>query len=69
MDIIKHIEWACDTIRHKDRFGLPDLQAAYSRERRAKGALLEARKEIIKLREELKDAKEDAEYAWSRVSS
>lgn len=51
-DIIKSIEWAVDTIRCKERFGLSELQAAYNRERRAKGVLRDCKKEIEKLTKE-----------------
>lgn len=48
-DILDTIEWAINTIRNKERFGLDDYGAALARERRAKGVLIDAKEEIARL--------------------
>jgi hypothetical protein len=53
-DIIKNLEWAIDTIREQVLFGLDELGGAKARERRAKGVMLDACKEIKTLEEKLK---------------
>ena len=55
--VIEHIDWAIETIRERVMFGLDALSAALSRERRAKGALLEAKKHIIELEKEIANLK------------
>lgn len=52
-DILEHIEWARQTIKDKEMFGLDPLNASFSRERRASGALLSAKQAIEELRKEL----------------
>lgn len=52
-DILEHIEWARQTIKDKEMFGLDPLNASFSRERRANGALLSAKQAIEELRKEL----------------
>ena len=49
-DIIDRIEWALETKRDKPMFGLDELNAALSRERRLFGVLLDCKKEIDNLR-------------------
>lgn len=56
-DILEKIEWALETKREKLMFGLDELNAALSRERRLFGVLLECKKEIERLNELIK--KED----------
>lgn len=52
-DVLDHIEWEMNTITERLLFGLDDLNAAYSRERRAKRALLTAKIHIKKLQKEI----------------
>lgn len=52
LSTLEKIEWALDTIRNKYNFGLPDVDAGISRERRAKGVLLDCKIEIIRLKRE-----------------
>lgn len=40
LEVNEELLWAINTIRNKETFGLPDLEAAKSRERRAKGVML-----------------------------
>jgi hypothetical protein len=49
-DTLETLEWAINTIRDKVMFGRDELGAALARESRAKGAMLDAKKEIEKLR-------------------
>lgn len=58
LDIIETIDWAMNTIRDRVMFGLDDLNAAYSRERRAKGALGDAKKVILQLQKKNKELTE-----------
>lgn len=77
-DILSKIDWAIDTIRDQLKFGLSDLDAVLSRERRAKGVLIEAKEEITALKEELKRERScvdeverqelDEEYPSTRIS-
>jgi len=53
LDIVKTLNWAIDTIRDKQMFGQDELGAALSRERRAKGAMIGAVKEIESLKSAL----------------
>lgn len=62
--ILKNIEWACDTIRNREKFGLDELNAARARERRAKGVLLDAKIEIENLQKQIEALK--AELAKER---
>lgn len=58
LSIEQKIEWALDTIRHKETFGMDELNASLSRERRAKGVLLDC-KETIKAKDaEIAEARE-----------
>lgn len=65
MEIIKSIDWAIDTIRDQLKFGLTDnpLAAAKRREARAKGVLLDCKKEIQSLKDQLAQSKKDLEKA------
>ncbi len=55
MDTLEAIDWACDTIRNRLQFGMGDSkEAAYSREKRAKGVLMDCKKEIEELSEAVK---------------
>ena len=47
-EFLDQIEWAINTIRDQVQFGLDPLSAAKARERRAKGVLLNCKKEILK---------------------
>ena len=49
-DTLDHLEWAINTIREKLTFGMDELSAARSREHRAKGAMIAAKKELEALR-------------------
>mgnify|MGYP000029424415 CR=1 FL=1 len=62
-DILDEIEWAVDTIRDRLMFGMEEapLQAAYFREKRAKGILIDCKKEIEKLRSELNKYQQHSE--------
>ena len=53
LSIEERIEWALNTIRDKETFGLDQLNASLSRERRAKGVLLDCKKEIQQLKQQL----------------
>jgi hypothetical protein len=61
-DIITKIQWARNTINDKLMFGLDDLNASLSRERRAKGVLMDCEKEINKLEQQLKEAESVIEF-------
>jgi hypothetical protein len=64
-DTLEHLEWAINTIRDKLMFGMDELGAARSRESRAKGAMLEAKKEIVRLRAALLYAYENSyDICW-----
>ena len=58
LSIEQKIEWALDTIRHKETFGMDELNASLSRERRAKGVLLDCKKTIEKQKKEIEELKE-----------
>lgn len=49
IDIKEKLLWAINTIRDKEMFGLDELNASLSRERRAKGSMLDAVKAIDEL--------------------
>jgi FtsZ-binding cell division protein ZapB len=51
-DILEKIQWAKDTITNKELFGLDELNASLAREKRARGVLTDAKKEIESLRQE-----------------
>lgn len=53
MKILNTIEWAIDTVRDQLMFGLDPLSAAKSRERRAKGVLLDCKQKFKSIDEEL----------------
>lgn len=57
LSIEQKIDWALDTIRHKESFGMDELSASLSRERRAKGVLLDCKETIEKQKKEIKDLK------------
>lgn len=59
-EIIENIDWAVNTINSRLMFGMEDapLQAAYSREGRAKGTLIECKQEIKNLRKLLFEIKD-----------
>lgn len=48
-EILDKLEWAYVTLRDKVKFGMPEDQAVYRREARARGVLCEAVKELTKL--------------------
>lgn len=50
-DLLERIDWTIDTIRNQEKFGLDDLNAALSRERRAKATLIETKKKLKQLNE------------------
>jgi len=56
LKIEEKIEWAVNTIRDKETFGLDQLNASLARERRAKGVLIDCRKEIQKIKQQLEEA-------------
>ena len=49
LEVNEELLWAINTIRNEETFGLPDLAAAKSRERRAKGVMLTAWSAINKI--------------------
>lgn len=53
MTTLDKLEWALMTIEDQLQFGLPEDQAAKARERRVKGVLLDAVKEIKRLEGEI----------------
>lgn len=55
--VVDLLDWAIDTIREKVMFGRDELGAALSRELRAKGVMLGAKKYILQLEEELEKEK------------
>lgn len=57
-EIIQAIDWARETINEKLMFGQDEPSAGFSRERRACGVLLECKKFIEQLKEELKKERE-----------
>lgn len=61
-DILEAIEWARNTIKDRLKFGLDDLNAARSRERRASGVLISCKHEIIRLQGQVGILKECVEY-------
>lgn len=56
-ELLENIDWAVDTIRNQDKFGLDELEACKARERRAKGVLIDVKKHIIKLMNEIDNKK------------
>ena len=54
--MIAKLEWAIDTIREQVMFGMDDLGAAKSRERRAKGVMIDACEYIKDLEAQIKKA-------------
>jgi hypothetical protein len=65
LDTLETLEWAINTIRDKVMFGRDELGAALARESRAKGAMLDAKKEIEKLRAALLYAYENSyDICW-----
>jgi len=71
MEIIKSIDWAIDTIRNQIKFGLTDnpLASAKRREARAKGVLLDCKREIQSLKDQLAQSKKDLEKAEKVIES
>lgn len=59
LDTVSNLEWAISTIREQLMFGLDELNAAKSRERRAKGVMLAAVKEIQSLEAENNELKKE----------
>ena len=57
-DTISKLEWAINTIRDQLLFGRDELGAARARELRAKGVMIDAIKDIEKLKAENKKLRE-----------
>jgi hypothetical protein len=70
-EIIKSIEWARNTIQDRLMFGMEDapLQAAYAREKRASGVLLDCKNEILFLKKEYQKLKTALEVAINEFST
>jgi hypothetical protein len=61
-DIIVLIDWACETIREKQMFGLEsEFKAALSREMRAKGVLLDCKEYILELEKKIEELEKNME--------
>lgn len=59
MKTVEILSWAINTIRDQLMFGLPELQASRSRERRAKGAMIGARRYIVNIENYIESIKEN----------
>lgn len=57
-EMLETIEWGLDTSRNKLMFGLDELNAAKSRERRLKGILLDCKNSFKELEQQLKQKDE-----------
>jgi hypothetical protein len=52
-DILNDLEWAYDTLKYKETFGMDEEQAIKFRERRSRGVFLTSIKEIKQIIQEL----------------